>query len=248
MSVTRYITINDVVNRVAVETGLDPTVDVFAASDPAFTQLSYLLTACVQELLEMYPWQILVRRYEYTTTGSEEGVLAIPSDFAYMIPQTGWDQSNRLPLGGPLSAQQWTYLQGRDLAQNTIYVSLRFEQNRIRLYPDAPTPAGVELSFEYISRNLIQIAATDPQEYTDEATAAGDIVLFPPNVITRMLKMKFLDAKGFNTTKATDDFYRALQSWQGKDNSAGIVSVSGRSGGIRYLNGFTNTPDTGFGS
>ena len=53
MAVTRLDTINNIVNRAAVGVGFDPVADVLSNSNNAFTQLSYLLTDCLQELMEM---------------------------------------------------------------------------------------------------------------------------------------------------------------------------------------------------
>ena len=223
MAVERYITNNDIINRVAVEVGLTPVADVFSTEDPAFRQLIYLLTTCVQELMMLYPWQMLVREYQHTTGPAESGDLDLPADFSYMIPQTGWERSENVPLIGPLSAQDWTYLLGRDLVGSTIYASFRFDQGKFRIFPNDPVPEGLSINFEYISRNVIAIAATSPQEYTDEAKQAADVPAFPPHLITRMLKMKFLEAKGFDSQKSTDDYNLALNSFMGKDNSAPIL-------------------------
>ena len=248
MAVNRYITTNAIVNRVAVEIGLTPVQDVFANADPVFLQMTTLLTACVQELMEDYNWQILTRSFQYTTKEGESGDLALPPDFGYMIPQTGWERSENVPLIGPLSAQDWTYLLGRDLVGSTIYASFRFDQGVFRIFPNDPMPAGLNINFEYTSRNLVLIAGTDPTEYGDETLLPSDLVLFPPNLITRMLKMKILDAKGFDSTKATDAFWLAINSWMGKDNSAAILNAARSRGLYPYLDGWNNIPDTRFGN
>ena len=245
MAVNRFLSTNDIVNRCAIELGLTPVTDVFVANDAAFVQLTTLLTTCVQELMELYDWQILTRNFNYVTTGAETEPLDLPADFGYMIPQTGWERSENVPLIGPLSAQDWTYLLGRDLVGSTIYASFRYDQNKLFIFPNDPMPAGLDINFEYVSRNLISIAGSNPPDYTDNTTLPSDIPLFPPHLITRMLKMKFLDTKGFDSVKATDDYWTALNSWMGKDNSAPILSA-GRSRGYPYLS-YWNTPDTGYG-
>lgn len=247
MAVSRFDTINVIVNRVAVQVGLTPVTDVFAANDSAFNQLTSLLTTGLQTLMEDYVWQSLVRSFQYTTVADEAGELDLPDDFGYMIPQTGWERSNNVPLVGPLSAQDWTYLLGRDLVGSTIYASFRFDQNKLRIFPNDPTPAGLSINFEYISRNLIQEAATDPVTYTDEAKVEADIVLFPSNLVVLQLKMLFLEAKGFDSQKATDSFNKAINSWMGKDNSAGVLNTSRRRSLYPYLDVYRNLPDTGYG-
>jgi len=248
MPVNRFITNNDIINRVAVEVGLDPVNDTFSTDDPAFRQLGYLLTASAQELLEVYPWQVLTRSYQYTTVANESGILDLPSDFAYMIEQTGWERSQNVPLIGPLSAQEWTYLLGRDLVGSTIYASFRFDQNKFTIFPNDPMPAGLNINFEYISRNLFQEVGTNPITYSDEALSPTDVSLFPPNLITRLLKVKFLEAKGFDSQKATDAYNMALDVWSGKDNSAPTLRASGASCNFPYLNIYDNFPDTKYGN
>ena len=164
-----------------------------------------------------------------------------------MIDQTGWEQSQNVPLLGPLSAQEYTYLVGRDLAGSTIYASFRFNENQFWIFPTNPAPADLILTFEYISRNLILKSGVTPAEYTDTAEDAADIPQFPPNLIQRMLKMKYLEAKGFDSQKATDNFWTAFYSWAGKDNSAPILNVGRNWRNFPYLNAVKNTPDTGYG-
>lgn len=247
MAVNRFNTVNDIVNHVAVEVGLTPVIDVFSSGDPAFQQLTFLLTNSVQELMEMYPWQILVREYQRTTVEDEIGIFDLPDDFGYMIPQTGWERAENVPLIGPLSAQDWTYLLGRDLVGSTIYASFRFDQGKFYIFPQDPVVAGLDINFEYISRNLIAIAATNPVEYTDEAIGIADIVQFPPHLVRMILKMKFLDTKGFDSTKATDQFYQALNSWMGKDNSAAVLNAARFRHWFPYIQPYANLPDTGYG-
>ena len=243
---SRFITVNDCINRVAVEVGLTAVSDVFATNDTSFTRLQYLLTTAVQDLMIEYPWQILTRGFQHTTGPSESGDLTLPDDFGYMIPQTGWERSENVPLIGPLSAQDWTYLLGRDLVGSTIYASFRFDQNELRIFPNDPMPEGLDINFEYISRNLIQVAATDPVTYTDEAKAAADIILFPPLLITRLLKCMMLEATGFDSTRARADYEKAFSSWSAKDNSSAILSAGSNRAGFPYLNGY-NVPTTNYG-
>lgn len=247
MAINRLSTVNDIVNQVAVEVGLSPTTDVFSTNDVAFEQLRYLLQSSLKELLELHPWQILTRSFSYTTVQGETGKIPLPVDFAYMIPQTGWEQNSNVPLVGPLSPQDWTYLQGRDLVGSTIYASFRLNENQLWIFPQNPAPADLKITFEYISLNLIQRSGILPIEYTDQVEAPADIPLFPPHLIQRLLKAKFLEAKGFDSQKAQDAFWQSFNSWVGRDNSAPILNAGRAWRGYNYLNGFYNTPDSRFG-
>lgn len=248
MAVNRFKSINDIVNRTAIEVGLDSVTDVFATSDPAFVKLRNLLTTAVQDLMEVFSWQELIREYSYTTGVGETGDLTLPTDFAYMIDQTGWDRSNNVPLVGPLSAQDWTYLLGRDLVGSTIYASFRFDQNQLRIFPNDPMPTGLEINFEYISRNVIVIAGTNPVEYTDEAENSADLPQFPPNLLVKYLKVLYLEATGFDSQIARNAYNNILDSWIGKNKGATIVNAGRNRFGFPYLRSLYNTPDSGYGS
>ena len=148
----RFTTANDIINRAAIEVGLLPDSNPVASSDETYIQLQGLLNSAGQELVELYAWQPLRRVYEFTTTDQDSGVYELPDDFSYMIDQTGWDKTNRVAIGGPLSAQSWSYLDGRDLVSQSIYASFRLVENRLDLFPQPP-PADLTVRFEYIGRN-----------------------------------------------------------------------------------------------
>lgn len=248
MAVSKLDTVNTIVNRVAVEVGFNPVADVFGAQNTAFQQMLYLLTTVLDALALEFPWQSLVREFSYTTVGTEDGVIDLPDDFGYEIPATGWERSQSVPLAGPINAQEWAYLLGLNLGATTIYATIRFYNGQLYVLPNDPTPAGLNITFQYVSRNLVYRASTD--EYFNDLTdcEAGDVVQLDSYLVTRFLKMAYLDAKGFDITKAYMDANRALNNLCGKDNGARILSARGPGRGDSYLlNGIRNVPDTGFG-
>lgn len=246
MAVERYITAQDIINRAAIASGLSSVGDVFASTDPSFVQLRSLLTTCGQELVESYEWEYLRREHSIVTdAGTDDGTYPLPNDFGYMINQTGWDRTNDLPISGPLSAQQWSYLKGRDLASSTIYVSFRIMQNEFTVYPDNPVPDALTITFEYISRNWV-IPISDPNSYEDKVQANGDIILFSPVMMVQYLRYKFLDAKGFDTQSALTAFTASYMKQTGRNKGAPILNAGG--GRDRFpLLGYGNVPDTNYG-
>jgi hypothetical protein len=241
----RYLSVDDIINRAALECGLLPSSSPVTDSDEAFVQMVGLLNSSGQELCELHPWQILVKPYEINTTGSDSGTYDLPDDFNYMIDQTGWDRTNRVAIGGPLSAQDWTYLAGRDLVSQTIYASFRQVDGKLDLYPQPP-PEGLRLTFEYISRNwLIEQGQTEANR--DTVGAGSDICVLDPLLSIKFLKLKFLSAKGFDIQGAALEFDTLLSSRTGKSEGAPILSASRGSRAFPYLSPYGNTGDTGFG-
>lgn len=243
----RYITAEDIINRAAIECGLTPSTDVFASTDPAFVQLRNLITTCGQDLCESYEWEILRREHSITTVGATDtGEYALPTDFGRMINQTGWERTNRLPVTGPMTPQQWAYLKGRDLINSTIYISFRIMENTFNVFPDDPVPDALEIYFEYTSRNWV-IPAAAPSTYEDTVQANGDTILFKPNMIVSYLRYKFLDAKGFDTQSAVGAFSKAYLQATGGNDGAPVLNAGRGLSGIPLLD-YRNIPITNYGS
>ena len=241
----RLATANDVINRVAVEVGLNADVNPVGSTDEAFVQIRYLLDSAGQELVQLHNWQILQEEYSFTTQNGDTGVYDLPDNFSHMIDQTGWDRTNSVPVGGPLSSQDWAYAVGRDLVSQSIYASFKLQNNKLELYPQPP-PVGMDVTFEYMSRNWVSnnVNLTDRSDTVD---AGSDIILFEPILIVKFLKCKVLEAKGFDATSARMEFENVFDSITGKDEGASILSASNNARGFPYLQPYRNTGDTGYG-
>jgi hypothetical protein len=245
MALSTTITAAEILNRVAAEVGFAPIDAPYASQDPFFIQLRYLLNTAGEELMQAYPWESLVRAHTINTVDGDTGTYTLPEDFGYILNQTQWDNTNRVPMGNPLSAQDWTYLKGRNLASNTIYASFRIAQGSFQVFPQPPPP-NLDLSFEYISAGWVFDDSVDPAVYKQAATLPSDRVLYDKTLITRALKVKYLESGGFETTKAQADYNQIFAFLTGNDKGAPVLNAGGGFRGTRYLSAF-NTPDTGFG-
>jgi len=242
----RFATANDVINRAALACGLLPVNDPVSSADETFIQMTGLLTLCGQELVEMHPWQGLRKKLSITTQVGDTGSYDLPDDFGYMIDQTGWDKTNRLPAIGPLSAQQWSFLDGTNLMGTPMYAMFQQENNQLQLYPQPP-PAGIEIAFQYISRNWVVKPNTDPAVTQDTIETGFDIVMYDPILIVKYLTMSFKSAKGFDASAAAADFERMFLSRTGKDAGSPVLNA-GRTGGGMPLLGYNNAPWSGYGT
>ena len=245
MGLNTTITAAEILNRVAAEVGIAPVQAPYASQDPFFVQLQYLLNTAGEELMQAYPWELLVRTHSITTQVGDSGEYDMPSNFGYILNQTEWDNTNNVPMGGPLSAQDWTYLKGRNLASNTLYASFRIAQGKFNVFPDPP-PNGLSLNFEYISTDWVYDPSTNPVSYKKGVDQASDTPLFDKTLITRAVKVKYLEAGGFDTTKAQADYNQIFAFLTGTEKGAPILNAGRGNAGIPYLSGY-NTPDTGFG-
>lgn len=244
---SRYETAADIINGAASECGLIAVTDPYASNDSSFIQLRTLLSSGGQEMLVLHQWQKLVKRYQFTTVvPPDTGNYDMPADLAYMIDQTGWTPTNGgagLPLGGPLSEQDWTYLVNTNLANATIYVSFKIANEQLQVLPQPP-PNGVIINFEYISRWWVADPSTTVGTKT-APTQATDVVLYEPVLIKKFLKLRFLEAKGFDTTAAVGQFLTMFNAWTGRDTTAQVLNMA-RSRFFPYL-GYRNIPETNYG-
>lgn len=244
----RYKSVNEILRQAATEVGLLPINQPVASTEEAYIQMVGLLNSAGQELVELHPWEQLTRAFEIKTNNvnaSPDGIFDLPSDFNYMIDQTGWDRLNDVQVGGPLSAQDWTYLQGRDLVSQTIYVSFRQWEGKLRLFP-YPPPEDLFISFEYSSRNWLRDAAGD-EPNRDTIGEGSDIVLLHPLLTVKFVKLKFLQAKGFDASGAGLEFDTLLGSIIGKNTGAPVLSAGGNGRGYPFLDAWYNVGDTNYG-
>lgn len=150
MSSYAFSTAGTLINRAAVEVGLTAVSDPYASTDQNFIQLCGLLQSLGDELWRQGRWQQMQQVYTFTT---DAGVARydLPADFGTMIDQTGWNRTNRLPLGGPLSPQEWEYLKA---FQSGVVFTILFRPINQQLWflPDDAIPADFVVAFEYLSR------------------------------------------------------------------------------------------------
>lgn len=240
----RYETAAQAITQAALECGLSAGADPYSNSDQAIQQIVGLLNSCGRELLQMREWQRMIVSYSFTVVGGDTGFYNLPADYDRHIDQTDWNPTNRLPLGGPLTAQDYTYLLATNLASSTIYISFREKDGQFVVLPQPP-PTGQVITFEYISRYWVATAAAPTVLAKDAPTASDDILLYDPILIQKLLKLRFLEAKKFDTTAASQQFENALMARGGQDKSAPVLSAA-RSRGFPYLDD-RNVPETGYG-
>ena len=240
---TTYRIAGDLINNVAAEVGLTPVADPYATSDKSFIQLRYLLDTAGSELLSVFNWQQLIKEHEIVTADGDSGNYSLPADFGRMIDQSGWDYTGQNPLSGPLTDAQWKMTQANNMI-GPIYMSFRIAQNQFQVLPQPPD-AGKTIKFEYISSNWVNVEGSGTS-YAEKCVQASDVPMFEGILIQKLLKLRWLQAKGFDTTSAVAEFASQYDAWTGNNRSAPIISLDGKT--RPQLLGILNIPEIGYGS
>ena len=93
--------------------------------------------------------------------------------------------------------------------------------------------SGRTISYEYISRNWI-VSATDAGDMRNEVSQGSDVPLYDRTLFSRYVKVKWLDSKGFDSSKAQDDFNQMFNFMTSKDKSGKILDAGNGGGGERF--------------
>jgi hypothetical protein len=242
-----FDTVSNVIAGAATECGLTfaAGADPYASTDPAIVQMLTLLTTSGRELCISNPnnWQQLTKNYTITTVyPGDSGDYALPADFNYMIDQSGWERTLRNPLGGPLDSQDWQMVTNNNTLAS-IYVAFRIFANQFSVFPRPPAN-GLVINFEYISRYWVAVSGSTTGT-KDAPTLSNDVILFEYTLMVKWLKVKFLEARGMDTSAAQKQLNDIWGKVVGIVQAAPVLSLTRRTL-FPYL-GDRNIPTTRYG-
>ncbi len=150
----------------------------------------------------------------------------LPADWSRQVPQTEWNRSQRWPLLGPRSSQEWqTYKSG--IVSAGPRQRFRILNNQLAINPSPPD--GQTLSFEYISNGWVQ--GTDGTAKT-EITADTDTFIFSDSLLITGLKSQWLQAKGLDPTFSLGEFRWLLEQEKSTNKSAPKLSLGAIAGSV----------------
>jgi len=229
-------TVLEIIQQTSRELGIPKPTAAFSAIDISTQQLVALLNAAGSELILYYNWEALTSEWDVPIVIDTDNY-ALPSDFSHLIDQTQWDRTNRWPLLGPKSAQEWQWLKG-GLLSSGPRIRYRLRGERFWLHPAPSTELDIRL--EYIRNTWIE-TGNGSGLFVSLITNDGNIPVLDFWLLVKYLKYKFWSAKGFDTTSYRDDFLLVFDALSGKDKGAPILSLSPRSAPL--LVGLHSIPD-----
>ena len=164
----------------------------------------------------------------------------LPTDYNSTVNRTHWDKSKRWEMLGPESAQQWEWLLSGYISTGPR-IRWRLLGKYFQIWPGMN--AGELLGFEYRSRAWAEAADGTPK---NSFTADDDTCIYPDRLMVLGTKLKYFEAKGFDTTALYRDYLMEFDTAVAQDTAAANLSFAPRPGTV--LIGYDNIPDSGFGT
>ena len=197
---------------------------VIGSTDTQILQIQGLLEEEGNDLASRGGWQGITFEAALTTTATEsQGAMTTlcPNGFRYISNQTIWSRTRRLPVSGPLDAQEWQMLKA-------LFVNGPYYRHRIRggeLLVNPTPPAGESWYWEYVSQNWI----TDVTgvNYRQFFTADTDTVLLPGTLVLQGLRWRWLREKGMDYAELYNTYEAQVKDALGRDGGKSVLTMDG---------------------
>jgi len=165
---------------------------------------------------------------------------ALPSDYESLVPRTMWDKSKHWEMLGPEDAQQWEWLLSGYISTGPR-IRWRLLGAYFQIWPGMST--AEYLGFEYRSKGW---AAAADGTVKNSFTADTDTCIYPDRLMVNVTKLKYFEAKGFDTTAMYRNYLEEFEAAKALDMSSANLSLAPRPGTV--LIGYDNIPDSGYGT
>jgi len=180
-----------------------------------------------------------------TSTGTyvfSQTKFALPSTYDRLIDRTDWDKTQHWEMLGPETPQQWQWLKSGFISTGPR-VRYRMLANSLQIWP--PLGSDHTLGVEYLTNQWVLVSGgTQPTKSLFSLDT--DTCIFPDRLMVLNLKLKYLEAKGFDTTAVYRDFKNELDISKAADGGSPSLSMNPRISSV--LVGWNNIPDSGYGS
>lgn len=168
--------------------GLQRPTAVTSASDQTTRTLLAFANEEGQDLARLHIWQQLRKEATFTTVAQEQQTSSIPTDWLRFVPDSFWNRTQKRPLAGPKSPQDWQQMKAA--TSQPAIDTFMVRAGTICIYPN-PT-AGETCAYEYVAKNWVLSSGN----YYDEFQADADTTLIPERLIALGVVWRFKQSKG----------------------------------------------------
>jgi len=230
-----YSTSSRVITGIPSTTGLDTTYMVVGTGFPNAT------------FIESVDSSTQVTTTNFSTSNVTNGTVYFqkvkydfPADYDSIVPRTQWDKSKHWEMLGPESAQQWEWLLSGFISTGPR-IRWRLFGSYFQIWPGYSN--AELLGYEYRSKGW---ATASNGTVKNSFTVDSDTCIYPDRLMVLSTKLKYFQAKGFDTTALYRDYIIEFETSVAQDTSAANLSFAPRPGSV--LIGWDNIPDSGYGS
>jgi len=171
-------------------------------------------------------------------------LFAPPSDFDRQIDRTHWDKSKHWEMLGPETPQQREWLRSGFITTGPR-VRYWYMGGYFQIWPQLG--ATEVLSYEYVSKYWVNATAPTLLTPTKQAfTVDTDTCIFPDSLMRALIRLKYWESKGFDTTAYYREYMMQLDLAKANDAGSQTLSMAPKLG--EYLITWGNIPDSGYGN
>lgn len=168
---------------------------------------------------------------------------AMPSDYDRSVDRTQWDKTKHWEMLGPCTAQQWEWLKSGYISTGPR-IRWRIMGDYFQIWP---VVIGNEyLGFEYISKNwVLSSSAANNVADLGSFVSDTDTSIFPDRLLVSGLKLRYYDAKGFDSTSLQLAYQSELSIAKANDSGSATLSMAPRQSTVLITQ--NNIQDSGYG-
>ena len=197
--------------------GLTPPNTVMGSGDDTINQIYALLEEECIDLAQRGPWAGLRNECTFTSLANEvqgtlESLGSAPTstnNLNYIIDQTFWDRTQRLPVRGPYDAQDWQAIKAVNVTGPQYYYRILGQTNggTAQLLMNPVPPAGHTMAFEYITWNWCRNITSSGTVTAGQAFVNDtDQFQLPDNIVMMGLRWRYKKEKGLPYAEDFDTY------------------------------------------
>ena len=217
-------TLLSVVQDLCKRQNLPSPSTVYGSTDQQILQMMALLEEEGNDLAARHNWQGITREASHTAIAAEDqGAIATIADdgFRFILNETIWDRTTKLPVCGPVSPQEWQNLK----AVTSTGPRYRFRIRGGKLLVNPTATAGESWYFEYVSKNWISDAAG--ANFYARFNADTNIVLLPDDLVLQGLRWRWKKEKGFDYAEDFRTYEMQVKRAMGNDGGKARIAMDG---------------------
>ena len=211
-----------IIQQAAPILGIAKPAAVIGSSDLQVQQLLEIAQEEGHELAKRHDWRQMTKAGEFQAVDDFEQPGSLPGDYDRMAQgATMWNSTQRWPIAGPVTPEQWADLQGRPVVP-TVQAFFRIIGTAFWLYP-APAASDV-VTFEYQSKIWCRPAAGGAPQ--TEWQADTDLGVIDERLMKLGIIWRWKRAKGFDYAEELSTYERNVEREAGRSNGRAVISMA----------------------